>query len=898
MNTPSSFNASRIVALCRALVRIASRLVPSDRRGEWRAEWEGELWALWHRADRGMGRYPHPRRALLGFSLGSFAHATAELRQEWNAEILGYELRHSLRSLANNRVFSLTAALLIALGVGANTTVFTLVNAVMLRAPRGIEAPDRLAQIGRGGSDPHDFDNWSYPQVNDFRTHNTVFTDLAAFETFETIIGRDDDAAAANAQLVSGNYFRVLGAVLARGRGFVDDDDAEGAAPVAVISDGTWRARLGGDPNILGKRMSIRGRDFEIVGVARPEFTGADVGRERPDVWVPLSSGLTVTGEQMLRLDSRRMSWLWIVGRLKPGVDAGDAQTAMRTLFRQMQLDRDGEVRDEIVVAGGLGLRPDARAVANVVSAALLAIVGAVLLIACANLAALLMARGTARATEIGVRLALGAGRRRIVRQLVMETIVIAVGGSVAAFALTHWTAKFVAWLMPYPLSVSIQPDLRVLAFALVLGVVTSALFGLMPAARSTRVDLLSLLRAGGVEATLDRGRVRAALLVGQIAISFVLLGATGLLMRTALRAGSTNPGFRTDDILVADIDLRGPTRSGPTAATRLEEIAKRAAAVPGVVGVALASHIPATGSMPRRTMWPADGDFDRRRMPVVNVMDVDTAYFHVMGVPILRGRQFDATLDPAGAPTAIVVNETFARRLWGGEEAIGKTVSLGAISGSRDATVVGIARDARSESLRSDPGPQAYFLIAQKSDGRALLHVRATTARAGAKLAAAVAAELRPLMLGAPTPRFVTVRDRLSRGIADVRLIGMLGAAFGALALLLAAGGIYGVVSYETARREREYGVRLALGASPARINAMVLRQTTRLGALGIGVGALVTAAVVPLLKHLIFGVSPFDPLTFVGVAATLCAVTVLGALAPAVRASRSDPMTSLRGQ
>ncbi len=895
--TLPSFSTSLIVAACRGLVRLVSFAVTSDRRAEWRAEWEGELFELWHRADRTPGRYPHPRLQFVHFSFGAVAHALAELRQEWKLELLAYELRHTVRFLVRNRVFSLTAALLIALGVGANTTVFTLVNAVMLRAPRGIEAPDRIAQIGRGGTDARDFDSWSYPLFADFRARNTVFSDLAAYETRDVTLGRDDDVEPATAQLVSANYFRVLGARLARGRGFLDEEEREGAPAVVVISDLTWRTRLGTDPSVIGKTLAIRGREFQIVGVAAPDFTGADVGSGRPDIWVPLGATAIVSPGGMEHLNSRFVSWLWIAGRLKPGVDARAAQAAMRPLFRQMQLAAGGEVRDDLLVVPGLGLRPAERAIANVVSAALLAIVGAVLLVACANLAALLLARGAARESEIGVRLALGASRRRVVRQLIMETALIAVVGSIAAFAFTRWTARFVEWLMPYPIAVSIQPDVRVLAFAIVVGLCTSAVFGLLPAMRTARVDLLSLMRASGgaVGATIDRGRVRSALLVGQIALSFVLLGATGLLMRTVRHASSADPGFRTD-VLVGDVDLRtGLTSSQGALVERLEQVAARAASVPGVTGVALASDVPATGTMSNRTMWRADGDAGNPRMPTVSVLVVDTGYFHVMDVRIVRGRQFDAMRDPAGPMTSIVVNEAMAQRLWPGEDPIGKELALGSISGERRVPVVGVARNTRNRSLRAEPGPQAYFLLSQNPTGRALLHVRV-----GAKQqpGSALATSLRPLMVGSPAPRFVSVRERLSRGLADIRLIGILGATFGALALALAAAGIYGVVSYETSRRGREYGLRLALGASPGEINRMVLRQTARLGSLGIVIGILGMAGVAPLLDRWVFGVSRFDPVTFVSVAAVLCLTTALAALGPAMRASRSDPMASLRAE
>ena len=892
-------NPTRTPSLARLLVRVASVIVPSSRRDEWLEEWHGELFELARRSSEQPTRYP--RRNLLLFSIGSFSHAFAELQREWSVAMIAYEIRHAVRFLTNNPAFSITAALLIALGVGANTTVFTIVNAVLLRSPSGIAAPDRLAQVGRGGTRDREFDSWSYPNYVEFRAKNAAFADLAAYSTEQTTIGRDDNVRPASVQIVSANFFRVLGASLSMGRGFADDEDRDGAPLVVIVSDGLWRRDLGSDPAAVGTSMSIRGRDFRIVGVAAAEFTGPDIGSERPELWVPISSTSIVTpgmtASAAVSPTSPFLSWLWLVGRLKPGVTAAAAQSHMRGLFKQMQVANGGDIRDDLVVAEGLGLRPDERAVAIVVCAALLAIVGAVLLVACANLAALLTARGAARESEIGVRLALGASGSRIVRQLVIETGLIALIGSAAAFAFTRWTARFVEWLMPYRLSVTMEPDVRVLAFAIAIGVATSATFGLVPAIRAARVDLLSLLRASTVGARLDRGRGRTILLVAQITVSFVLLGATGLLMRTVRAASSTDPGFRADDIYVGDIDLRSNSASPePATPDRLAAIARRAASVPGVSAVALASSVPATGSMSHRTMWRSDGDLATTRMPAVSIVVVDTGYFHTMGIPILRGRQFDGALDPAGAQTAIVINEALARRVWPREDAVGRGVSFGGFSGPTSVVVVGVVRDSRNQSLRADPTPQAYFLLSQSPTSHSLLHVRVSGD--AQTVLRAVKAAVRPLMNGAPAPVFSSVRDMLARSIGDVRLIGTLGAVFGGLALALAAGGIYGVVSYETARRRREYGVRLALGASPSRINGMVLWQTGRLGAVGVLLGSVGTAALTPVLRRWIFGISPLDPLTFASVATLLCFTTVIAALGPAIRASRSDPMSSLRAE
>jgi putative ABC transport system permease protein len=875
--------------LARQIVRAASCLVPSGRRAEWRAEWQGELAERERRSGGGVMR----------FALGALPHAIAELRQEWNADVLGHELRYAARTQVRNPAYATTVSLLIALGVGANTTVFTLVNAVLLRAPSGITDPNRLVQLGRtnaGALNQPGFNSWSYPLFMDFRTRNTSFVDLAAYERSDVLIGDDANVTQANAQLVSASYFALLGVIAQRGRGILPEDLAAGAAPVVVLSDALWQSRFGGDPNIVGKVVRLRGTPFRIVGIAPRGFTGTEITDARPDLWVPLTATSLLTPGSRIRYDDPRVSWLWIVGRLKPGVGIDAARAEIGAIHRGIQLALDDTVRDDVAFVPGLGLRPDERAEAVAVSSALLAMVGLVLLITCANLAALLLARGAAREGEIGVRLAIGAGRGRLVRQLLVETMLLAVLGSMLAFVATYWTARFVAWLMPYQIAVSLQPDANVLAYGLLVGVSTALAFGVVPALRSTRVDLLPLLRSGVSRATGDRGRLRGTLLVAQIALSFVLLGAAGLLARTVQRSSSVDPGFRTERVLVGDIDVRTTVdESAESRLRRLEALAALARQMPGVEAVSLASAVPTATGMSNRSMWRPDAMRSDARQPMVVTMFVDTAYLPMMGIPLRTGRAFDATLDRPGPPTAAVINETLAAQLWPGESAVGKQLAFGSMTGRHTVTVVGIARDTRNRSLRAPTWAQAYLLLSQNPSGQSMLHVKLADG-APAGVGARVSAELRALESGIAPVRFESVRTWMAQGYAGLRLMGILGAAFGALALLVASAGIYGVVSYESERRRREFGVRLALGARPSQVHAIVLWRSARLTGFGIVLGLVAFSSVAPLLDQWVFGISRFDPVTLATIIIVLLASAGLAAVGPAARAARTDPMTSLK--
>ena len=884
--------ADAVLRFCRALLTALSSLVPGERRREWRDEWNGELWELMRRAERVPRRYGSARRAAVWYTLGALPHAIYESRQGWTMELLLKDVQHALRSVIRNRGFALTAILLIAVGVGANTTVFTVVEAVLFRPPAGVVDPERIVQLGRGTS-PNDFDSWSHPRYLAFRDGTQVFSELAAWASGEVVIGGGEETALASAQVVSANYFRMLGARPALGRWFTDVEEHEvGGHPVAVLSDGLWRARYAAARDVIGKMLVVRGEPFTIVGVAPRGFVGADIGSSRPDFWVPLSMHTSILGGGMQRLNDPRLSWLWVAGRLASGVGMPQASAAVRSIMSELEREAPEDRRDGVQHVAGLGLRPEDRAMARRILVVLMGIVGGLLLISSANLAGLLLARGAARRGEMAVRLAIGASRGRLVRQLVLETVAIAALGSVAAFLLTFWTARLVTPLVPYDVAVSYTPNLRVLMFAIVVGMGTSVMFGLVPAWRSARTDLITVMRSETPGVAGHRGRLLRSLAVGQFALSFILLANTGLLVRSVQRMNTTDPGFRTEDVLVGELELSGVIPSD-AARPRLTEVMERLASLPGVAGVARASAVPASGSMASRSMWRVDG-FDAGSLPPnVRYMTVDTAYLPLIGVRILRGRGFSAA-DTSNATPVVIINETMAHRLWPDGDALGNAIAYGTLEGLRTAQVIGIAADTRNRSLREPPGLQAYVPVSQEARGRILLHVRTSTPTPA--FASRLAAEIRRTVPGAPAVTFETVRQRLGRSLADVQLIASLGAVFSTLALVLAVAGLYGVIAYGATRRRREYGVRLALGATPRQIAGLVTGQGARLVGAGIGVGALGAVGTGQLLRNQLFGVTPYDPATFVTIAVVLALAALVATLAPALRASRSDPVRSLR--
>jgi predicted permease len=883
-----------IIGLCRVLVSILAHLVPRERRADWRDEWYGEMSELTRRAARVPGRYGTPPHAALRFTLGALPHALHEWKEGWTLELLLADVRHAFRSVLRNRGFALTAILLIAVGVGANTTVFTLVEAVLFRPPAGVVDADRIVQVGRG-SGPADFDSWSHPRYVAIRDGQRVLASVAAYASSDAVIGTGDDTELTSAQVVSANYFRFLGARLALGRDFTDDEEREADAhPVAIISDELWARRFGRAPSVIGATLVVRGRPFAVIGVTERGFMGADVGSSRPDFWVPLSMHADIMGRGMQRLENANVSWLWVSGRLAPNVGVTQATVAVRTLVAELERDTPADRRDGVTLVPGLGLRPDARAIAERIFIVLLAVVGGLLLIACANLAGLLLARGVARRGEMAVRLAIGASRGRLVRQLVLETIAVASLGSLAAFGLTFWTAKLVTPLIPYDVAVSYAPDWRVLAYALAVGIGTSVVFGLVPAMRASRTDLITLIRADAFGiASGDRGRLQRALAVAQFALSFMLLASTGLLLRSLQKLNAVDPGFRTEDVLVGTLDVTADASGGPNAAARVSAAMNALRAMPGVLGVARASAVPAAGSMASRSMWRADGTDAAATPPTVRYMTIDTAYLSMMHVHLQQGRAF-AAADSANAPPVMIDNATLARLLFPGGDALGHEIAYGSLDGPKSVRIVGVAADTRNRSLRDAPGPLAYLPVAQESRGRVLLHVR--TATPTPAFAARLSAAIREAVTGVPNVTFESVRQRLGQSLADVRLIAKLGGVFSGLALLLALAGLYGVMAYAATRRRREFGVRLALGASPAQIAATVTEQGLRLAGAGLVLGALGAVAVGQLLRSQLFGVTPYDPVTFVGIAAMLCAAAVVAALVPAVTASRADPMGSLR--
>ncbi|HSL70442.1 MAG TPA: ABC transporter permease [Longimicrobiales bacterium] len=851
-----------------------SWVVPRWRRAEWREEWQAELWQVEARGG-----------STMAFVIGAIPHLIVEWFEGWSPDQMYYDFKHAIRALLRSRGFALLAILLIALGVGANTTVFTIVNAALLRSPNGINDPDRLIQIGRGD----DFDNWSYPLYQDFRARARTLEDLAAYGPRAVVIGGGAETETVPAQFVSLNYFSVLRARVARGRTFSAREDQ----PVVVISHDLWQSRFPEAPSVLGKALTIGGQPFQIVGVADAGFAGADLSAESPKLWIPLEFTPIATGGSVDRALGRGSSWIWLVGRLRDGSRAARAESELRGLFANLQDWIPVDRRDDLTVQPGLGLRPAERQTALQVSLLLMGIVGLVLLIACSNLAALLTARGAARTGEMTIRLAIGASRTRLLWQSLSEAALIGIAGSLLAYLLTIWSGPLAASLLPYDTTMTFEPDARVFAFALIVGLSSTLLFALLPAWRSVSHQLIATLRRESPSLTRGgRNWLRVLLVRMQLALSFVLLVCTGLLLRSLQRAYATDPGFRTD-VLTIQISLPARPDTDPaTLLPRWDRIFRQVSAVRGVRAIALASHVQGEGSAPRVSLWKPGFDFTKGPPPEVPYQAVDSAYFSTMGIALRRGRNFSAARLGPGEP-AVLVNESFAKRYWPDGDALGQTLA-GGLTGFPERRVMGVVADTRNLSVRQPPLPMAYFPMSQEPRARMVLHLQ-VHARSAA-LDAAIGDAIRAADPGAALSPARTVRDRLARSLGDVRMIAALSTTFGLLALLLAMTGVYGVVSYLTVQRRAEFGLRLALGASPARIAGLVLAQNGRIVGLGVMAGVLLAIASTRLLRSWVYGVSTLDPVTFVSIAGVLVVVTVLAALAPAARAALIPPLASLR--
>lgn len=811
---------------------------------------------------------------------------------------MSLDLRCALRRLRRAPLFTLIAILSLGIGIGATMTVFTIANALLFRPPAGVRQPDRVVDIGRTDSGAG-FDTSSYPNFVDVRARNTVFTDVyAAVLGVEPMgLATGSRAQRVYGSVVTNNYFEVLGTRSAAGRLLSSADSAvPGAAPFVVLSHAFWIREFRGDRSIVGHKLVINGYPFAVVGVAEAGFQGTSVFR--PDLWLPMSMLAEAEPRNAgLELTSRRSNWLMMGARLKRGVTVVRAQAELSMIARQLaqeypQVDQTIGLR---VV--GTSRLPGHEAPLAGFLAGLLAVGGLVLVIACSNLAGVLLARGTSRRREIAVRRSLGASRASIVTQSLTEAGLLAIGGAVIGIAIAFVSTRLIAMhLGDLPVQVGMSPrlDARVALFAVALCVVVTILSGLLPALESSKADIAASLKPEAGSAP-RRARLRTAFVVAQVALGVVLAVAAGLSVRALDRAADIDPGFDPQgvDVLGVDLSLAGYTdRTGPRFAA---DLVGRVRAIPGVESASFTAILPLQGIgmgrgalyLPGRTA-PADAiDSD------CDIVDRD--YFATMRTAIVRGRPFDGR-DRAGGARVTIVNETMARRLWPGEDPVGKALLLEETADEREAlTVVGVARDGRYRSLGEARRMFFWLPLQQEYVPRLNLIVRS-------KDGGHIAAEMRDVVHRmAPTLPIVSSQSltrAVSLGLVPQRIVASVSGSLGTIGLLLATMGIYGMIAFFVTSRRREIAVRMALGAERRAVALMVIRQGMKLVWIGVVVGCLLGLAAGRLLRSLLLGVSPVDLVAFIAPAVIFCVAGLAATWFAARRATCLEPSAVLRSE
>ena len=817
-------------------------------------------------------------------------------------EDLYEDLRYGVRVLRQNPAFAAAAVLAIALGVGINVGIFSVLNGVALR-PLPIPRADQIVSVsevlhghfsrnvhGEGGM-------FSYAEFLDYRDHNHVFAGLVAYDPFVEATLAGSRMEQLFGALTSCNFFNVLNEHPTRGRGFIDADcAAPGVSPVVVISDDLWRRSFGADPSLIGKTIVLNHSSFRVIGIAPPGFAGTEV--VPTTFWAPIMmQGALDPGPEAAnegnRLEDNNLSWLAMLGRVQPGITKEQTRADLSVIAGRIDQQYPGRTTSLLVSNATMFSRPAEREVLVPIASVVLAAFGLVLLIACANVSNLLLARASARHKEIALRLSIGASRGRLVRQLLTESLLLALAGGVLGSLLAFWSfagiLHFVTSQLPrsFPtLAVNTAPDFRVLAYALLLTLVTGVAFGLIPALKSSRVDLNTALKGDGMYSAVSRkgGRLIRAVMVGaQIAVCMILLLAAGLLLRGLYHAQTVDPGFDTKNVASVFFNLRAQGYDENRAAAFVQSLRGRIAALPGVTETAEAENAPLAHDF-SAGFFTIPGRAGQVR---IEYNHVSPEYFSVAGIPIARGRGF--LPDDWRDGTAVIVTDSTARQLWPGEDPIGKTLLDGTL---RD-TVVGVARDAQVSHLGESNSAYLYFPAGPKDQQRTYVLVRF----GGSYSAASTGIRDAVQSLDANMPIEVAkIDDYLEVWRAPSRIASGLSGALGALALLLAAIGVYGMVSYMVSRSVREIGIRMALGADSSKVMRHVLRQAMRPVVIGALAGVAACAAVSWVLSSMLFGLNALDPIAFVIVPLFLMSVALLASYLPARRAMRVDPVVALR--
>lgn len=828
------------------------------------------------------------------------------------------DIRYGIRGLLKRKGFAAVAVLTLALGIGANTAIFTLVNAVMLKS-LPVDKPEELVLFsdatGEGTSveDTPRTGKWSlfsYASYEYFRNHNQSFQDIAALRSGSSRLSvrRPDGAAAARGagQLVSGNYFSVLGVRAARGRVLTNEDDKPGAAPAAVLSNRYWEQELNSDPAVVGKNFIINGTNFTVVGVTPKEFFGERV-RRPPDFWLPLSFQPQIELRESWLTDDQ-VYFLMVMGRLKSGTSIEQAQATTNLALQQFLTEQAGskltdERRQGIantyagLVEGQGGISGLRRAYSKPLQT-LMVIVGMVLLIACANVGSLLLSRAASRKAEISLRMALGATRWRIVRQLLTESMLLALIGGVCGVVLAQWAVTVLVGLVAREAPLNTRPDAGVLLFTAGVSIVAGLLFGLIPAVQASRTNLSSAMK--------EKNRLRSGFLrlspsslmvVMQVGLSMVLLTGAGLFARSLLKLQSEDLGFNRNNVLLLGVDPRLAGYKTTELATLYQQIVERLSSLPQVHSVSIATYSPLSGT--RRSSSVVVTGYTPQDGENLDTQDILVAprYAETLGMPLLRGRDIDVRDTPTSTQVA-VINSAFAEHFFKDQNPIGRTFSFDDNTDKGAAVqIVGVVGDIKNDDVREKPDPTVYRPILQVQDGAAYtatIHIR--TESDPTPLTPQVRQMLTQIDDKLPVFGVTTLSDQSKEKLNQERLIAQLVSFFGALALILASIGLYGVMAQGVARRTSEIGIRMALGARGGNIAWMILRETLYLVLAGLILGVPAALLGARLISTQLFGLSPTDPLTIAGAAFVLAVVAMLAGYLPARRASRVNPLSALR--
>jgi predicted permease len=823
------------------------------------------------------------------------------------------DLRYGFRMLFKSPGFTAVAVLTLALGIGANTAIFTLIDAVILRS-LPVRSPDELFSVGDasrptalwyGGPMLNIF---SYPLYQRLREQNRVFTGLLASGKAGRIdmsVG-DGPFEEVRGRLVSGNYFEVLGVSQVLGRTFsAKDDRTPGANPVIVISYDCWQNRFARDSSILGRALRLNGSTFTVIGVGPPHFTGEVVGSPT-DIWIPLSMQAQVNPGDP-RLDKRDSNWLLCMGRLKPGVSIQRARAEMTVLAQDALMDYEGaatspdrlrEIRTQTV-----DVQPGAKGFSWIrkhdspLLFMLMVVVGLVLLIACANVATLLLVRASSRQKEISVRLAVGASRWRLICQLLTESALLAATSGAAGLLVASWGSRLSSRLAsggpnPIPFDVDVHPNVAVLAFTAAVSLVTAILFGLVPALRSTRVDLVPMLKETACSTGHGQWQLGELLVIGQLALSLPLLIVAGLFVRSLVNLETLDIGYSRANLVLLKADLAGsgygPRQQLPLTRTLIE----RLRSVPGVLGVTVSENGLFSGTDSSTEGLQVEGFKPVRKEDSSCSFDqVGPHYFQVVGVQLLAGRDFDEHDNP-GAPAVAIVNDTMARFYFGNSDPLGKYI----VNGNDRYAIVGVVRDMKVRDLKGKTERRFYVPLFQEGGRIADFNFEIRTRDHAAPMVPAIRRELRLFDRNLKVPSLKPVHVLIHESLSEDRLTAQFSGFFGGLALLLAAIGLYGVMAFTVAQRTHEIGIRMALGAARSDVVGLVVKHGMFLTLLGVAIGLILAFGLTRVIASQLHEVSATDPTVFSVVSVLLAVVAFFACYIPARRATKVDPMVALR--